>query len=332
MVSVIMPAYNGARYIAESIRSVLDQTHANFELLVVDDGSTDGTGEIVRAIQATDERVKYAFQENRGQAHARNTAIKSARGELLAFLDQDDLWMKEKLELQVEVMSRTGADVVFSDGFIFGEDDAGGAGVSFATVTGKFEGARMFNYLFLERSIPVLSVLLRKAALDKVGLLEEDARYQNSDDYDLWLRLAASGAAFFGMREKLVRYRAHPQQASANKVRMLASELAVLEKHERALPLDAARSSQRFRSLYRELVIALLDEGQVGAARRRLNELLRRDGFRLSTLAQAVLIRTLPHFYKRAHQQLSRARASFSYRVARHVRRAWRLLSEGTSG
>jgi glycosyltransferase involved in cell wall biosynthesis len=101
-VSVIMPAYNGEKYIAASMRCVLEQTHTNVELIVIDDGSTDRTAEIVKEFQASDERVIYVFQQNGGQGQARNKGIRLSCGEVIAFLDQDDLWVKENWSVRLK--------------------------------------------------------------------------------------------------------------------------------------------------------------------------------------------------------------------------------------
>src|ERR1700749_83796 len=103
LVSVIMPAYNSGRYLAESVRSVQAQTFGGWELVVVDDGSTDDTGEVARRLAEADARVRYVRRPNGGQAAARNTGLAEARGRLVAFLDADDLWLPEKLEAQMEV-------------------------------------------------------------------------------------------------------------------------------------------------------------------------------------------------------------------------------------
>ena len=110
-VSVIMPAYNGAKYISAAISSVQAQTFSGWELLIIDDGSTDATAEVVKKHLA-DSRILYVAQSNRGQAAARNRAIALAKGEWIAFLDQDDLWLPEKLQLQLAAAEREHGDVV----------------------------------------------------------------------------------------------------------------------------------------------------------------------------------------------------------------------------
>src|SRR5713226_1405415 len=164
LISIIMPAYNAERYIAASIESVLSQTYDNWELIIVDDGSRDQTVQIAQGFSASDDRIKYVFQRNRKLASARNTGIRNSTAHLIAFLDTDDLWLSEKLELQVKVSEATGADVVFTDGFIF-SDNAATEGRSFAPITGRFSGAEIFPHLFNANFIPVLSVLARRDVL-----------------------------------------------------------------------------------------------------------------------------------------------------------------------
>ena len=123
LVSIIMPAYNAEKYIADSIRSVLAQTYSNWELIVVDDGSTDRTANIVREFAGHDSRVRYIFQENGRLGKARNTGIANAAGSLIAFLDSDDLWIPRKLQMQLQAMSENSADVVFSNAYVFTDDN-----------------------------------------------------------------------------------------------------------------------------------------------------------------------------------------------------------------
>src|SRR5882757_4082321 len=104
LVSVIMPAYNAEKYIAEAINSVKQQTYTAWELIVIDDGSTDNTAAIIKKYAGTDNRIMYTYQANGGQGKARNNGLKKATGEYVAFLDADDLWIPEKLNTQVEIM------------------------------------------------------------------------------------------------------------------------------------------------------------------------------------------------------------------------------------
>jgi glycosyltransferase involved in cell wall biosynthesis len=324
-VSIIMAAYNGEQYLAQAIDSVLAQTFGDWELLVIDDGSTDHTAEIVKEFSTRDQRIRYVYQPNAGQANARNTGIEMARGNLIAFLDQDDLWIEHKLALQIAEMRQAQVDVVFSDGYVFTNDEVSCESMSFPIVSGRYSGAEMFRLLFVRNRIPVLTSLTKKDCFINAGLLDDDRGFQNSDDYDLWLRLAANGAEFLGLTQKLVRYRLHSLQASKDQVRMLVAELAVLKKHESTSLIDDEEKKRRFSSLYQELVLALVSEGRFDEARGYLKELSRRQGLSPALIAREALLRVSPGSYKGVCAFIDRARASFAYRLGRPLRHPSRV-------
>jgi teichuronic acid biosynthesis glycosyltransferase TuaG len=317
LVSVVIPAYNSARYIAESIRSVQEQIYSNWELVVVDDGSTDETAGIVRDFSRTDARVKYVFQENGGQASARNTGIRDSRGDLIAFLDSDDLWFPEKLELQTAKLEEAGADVVFSDVVILyegGEEE----NVFFKIPFGRRVGAEMFGLLLETNGIPMASVLARRESLEIAGLFDEDRKYQNCEDYELWIKLARKGAVFYGMEDKLVKYRRHPSSMTHHRVNGLDPFIAVAKKHFQGsdlLPRQVVR--RRIRGLYRELISVLVEQGDTVEAGRRMREFAAWDKSNPVTRIQRVLLTLSPGRYNYVSQECL-------YRIEWH---AGRLLS-----
>jgi len=296
LVSIIMPAYNAGRYVAESIRSVLAQTHADWELLVVDDGSTDDTARIVGGLVAADARVKYVRRENGGQGAARNTGLRAARGGVIAFLDADDLWLPEKLEAQLAVMCETGADLVYCDGFIFSEDGGPERGDFFAVVPGRVEGPEMLRLLYAYNRIATLSVILRRGALERVGPFDESRHIQNCEDYDLWLRVARAGFSFYGMPEKLMRYRRHAASTTYRQSRMLRPMVEVAKKH--ADCLERAETRRVIRGLYRDLVTALVAEGDLARARESMRDFAAWDRGGVVTACQRVLLRLSPGSFK----------------------------------
>jgi len=301
-----MPAYNAEKYIAESIRSVLDQTYRNWELVIVDDGSTDKTAEIVQSFLPVDSRIKYVFQQNRKLAAARNTGIEHSAGDLVAFLDSDDLWMKEKLERQEQVMKEVNADLIFSSGFIFNGDDTTNETVSYPSLTGKFDGADMFKRLLTGAAnrIPVLSVLLRRNALQQAGLFDESpALHYGCEDYDLWLRLAKCGALFYGMEEKLVRYRVHANAMSRKKADLYQAGATVVEKHQHDHRLSQAEWKKVFGRLYRALTAALMEENRDAEAKESMEKLLTWDKFGCKTVIFRVLLKIAPGKFDALNRQ-----------------------------
>lgn len=305
LVSIIMPAYNAEKYLADAIRSVLAQTFKNWELVIVDDGSTDGTRETAQSFSSQDGRIKYVSQPNRKLANARNTGIKNSSGDLVAFLDSDDLWLSHKLEAQIATMRETGADVVFSDGFVFRDDETMSESVSFGTVRGRFTGEEMFALLLLDNRVPVLSALARKEILIQAGLFDEDARlHYGCEDYDLWFRVAKAGASFYGMEEKLVRYRVHGNSMSGKKVELLEATISTVKKYMAEPASQTVALNKRFRVLYRALTAALLEQNRVEEAKDSFRELCKWDRFGFVTSIQRVLIKVAPRKYNRLSDRL----------------------------
>jgi glycosyltransferase involved in cell wall biosynthesis len=292
-----MPAYNTEQYIGESIQSVLDQTYTNWELLVVDDGSTDKTAESVRAFAEKDSRIKYLSQQNGRQAKARNTGIQNSSGTLLAFLDSDDLWLPEKLQLQLQAMVATNVDVVYSNGFVIYEPGAAPGQMDFPIVAGTVEGRRMFDLLLLLNFIPVQSVLLRREAFEKAGPFDESLQYHGCEDYDLWLRIAAGGTLFHGLSEKLIKYRRHPAATTHENSKVLKPMLRVVSRHIDAGNLDDRKKKARIRRLYRDLIAALIEEGKLSEARQTLAEFSVWDKSGVVTSLQRLLLKVSPRSF-----------------------------------
>lgn len=299
-VSIIMPAYNAERYIAAAIDSVIAQTYQAWELIVIDDGSRDRTAEIVKPHLAADGRIRYVFQENRKLPNARNTGIKHARGELIAFLDADDLWLPEKLALQVETLDRQQVDVVFGDGFMFADDDTRDESRSFSGSEGRITGSDMFKLLLTGNKIAVLSAVVRSETLARVGGFDESLVF-GCEDYELWLRLAEREASFCGMKEHLVRYRIHAGGMSSKRVEMLRSEIAVLRHYyARALQRDKVTGQiahRKIAALYRELSSVLLAQDKSCDVRENLIQLRAFDATGLRTLAHILAVKILSRHY-----------------------------------
>lgn len=319
-----MPAYNAGRYIAESIRSVAAQTYDGWELIVVDDGSTDDTAAVVRGFAAADARVKYVRQENGRQGRARNNGLAHSAGDLIAFLDADDLWVERKLELQLKTFAETDADLVYSDGFVFDGDDVRDESRPFSPPAGRLEGADVFDMLLLHPHIAIQSVVLRRTLLEKAGAFEEEAAYQNCEDYDLWLRLAKAGAVFYGLAERLIRYRRHASAATHLGSRHLVPMIAVVKRYIGESRLGERRARARVRELYRELLSALIREGKPEEARGRLDELRAWDGAGVVNSIQNVLLRLSPGAFEFVSRECL-------YRAEWHLGRVFGRLSSAHS-
>lgn len=201
LVSILIPAYNVERYIERSLKSALNQTYKNIEVVIVDDGSTDGTADVVRKY-LPDARVKYVYQKNKGLSGARNTAMKNASGEYFAMLDADDVFLPEKIECQVEYLeAHKDCDICYSDLWLFYENDFD----QLVGTTYKFySGTDVFPQLLKRSFINTLTVVLRRSVVDRFGYLDE--RYRYAEDLEYFLRLSYLGAKFCFLSKKLAKF------------------------------------------------------------------------------------------------------------------------------
>ena len=212
MVSVVITCYNYGKYLAGCLDSVLGQTYRDIEIIIVNDGSTDDTDEIVKKY-LSDPRVRYIKQRNAGQANAKNIGIRSASGEFVAFLDADDVWASSKLEQQIPLFSDPAVGVVYCRAQYIGDD---GRSLDFTT-KGKYlqpRSGKVIPYLFFDNFIPFSASVVRKECLERTDLFDESLKM--GIDWDLWLRISAS-YLFAYVDEPLLYYRiGHSGQMSKN--------------------------------------------------------------------------------------------------------------------
>lgn len=213
LISVIMPAYNSERFIAESIESVIAQTFTNWELIVVDDGSTDNTAKIVKGFSSIDSRIKYFYQPNQQMGKARNTGLQNSNGKLIAFLDSDDIWVSDKLKIQVDFLQNKEVDLVFSDGYVI-SNSIDNVEYEYKTINDEIYGRYAQHKLMMQNFIPIPSVLTYKSAIDQVGGFNENIEIHNVADYHLWLKMLIGGFKFYGISDKLFYYRRHDSQST----------------------------------------------------------------------------------------------------------------------
>lgn len=216
LVSVIMPAFNAEFYIYEAINSVIVQTYNNWELIIVDDGSTDTTAKIVDEWVVKDKRIQYYYQENGKQGKARNFGISKSKGVYLAFLDADDLWLSEKLEIQITEIKKNRVDLVFADSYIFYDDGIIDPSQKMNIPNTVFYDKKSIR-LFLEANrIPILTVLVKREKIINVNGFSEKLDIQNVEDYHLWLKLLMSNSIFYSSDLIVAKYRVHDSSVTSS--------------------------------------------------------------------------------------------------------------------
>jgi len=210
LVSVIIPTFNRANMIEETINSVLSQTYKNIEILVSDDGSTDTTKEILKKYISAN--VKYFWQENKGRpACPRNLGIKNANGKYIAFLDSDDLWIENKLAIQISILEKNSELIGISSNATFFGRSTG------IYLTKSYNRSVNFREVFEKNPIVNSSVVIRKEICEKIGLLDEDPILRGVEDFDYWLRiLNYKDNSFYIIDDSLIKYRTHLTNISYN--------------------------------------------------------------------------------------------------------------------
>lgn len=207
LISVAMPVYNGEQYLAEAIDSILVQTFKNFELIIIDDGSTDNSLQVLRAYAKRDARIRLIAHENKNLATTLNDIIDLARGEWIARMDQDDVALPQRFERQLAWLEKTGADLAGSWVQRFGTADQRIVKLKQSDTAIKME--MLFCSPLAHPSVMMKTNLIKQLRYDKA--------WEKCEDYDLWERAAEAGWKMGNIPEVLLNYRVHPGQISSQK-------------------------------------------------------------------------------------------------------------------
>lgn len=204
LVSIIVPCYNYARFLPETLQSILDQEYYHWECIIVNDGSTDGTEAVAMQYQKKDARFKYIYQHNKGLSSARNTGIINSKGEYLQFLDSDDTIHASKIKLQVSFLQdQSNVDIVYGNSLFFNSDCAS---TFFQNREGKLvdetinlkksgSGPEILSKLLVNNMMEVSCALIKKEIIEKVGFFNE--AYKSYEDWEFWIRCAIAGCYFY---------------------------------------------------------------------------------------------------------------------------------------
>lgn len=266
-ISVIIPTYNHVLHLGQAIDSVLDQTYGNYEIIVVDDGSTDNTRHLV---EGYGDSARYIYQENRGLAGARNTGIRSARGIFMAFLDADDYFEKDNLEKKIPFLeSHPEIDWVYSDWDYLDEDNhfLERGSIKWSYRDKKLKSALFEELLYNRNFISPCTVVVKKSVMEAVGYFDPDVVCQ--EDWDLWLRLSLKYPSHY-IDEVLVHVVGHPDSLSKNFSKWVHGNALIVNKLNRTIPLDFPNRKRALARLnadkYTYLGRDLVQRGETGKA------------------------------------------------------------------
>lgn len=231
-VTVVIPSYNSLRYIPETMETVLNQTYQDFEVLVVNDGSTDGTPDWVDQLSKKEPRVRMISQANKGLPGARNTGIKQARGKYIAILDADDLWESTKLEKQVKSLDNNPQAGLCYTWTALADSEGNSTG---RVIASHAEGDVWKQLTEMNIVCCGSTPMIRRSCFDDVGFFDENLRF--SEDWDMWLRIAAK-YLFSVVKEPLIRYRQHQTNKSKNCQSMLETSRILIERNFANAPIE----------------------------------------------------------------------------------------------
>jgi glycosyltransferase involved in cell wall biosynthesis len=264
-VSVVIPTYNYARYVPEAVDSVLAQSFEELEVIVVDDGSTDQTAEILRSFG---EQIRNIRQEHRGLSAARNTGIRAARGQYVAFLDSDDLWLPEKVSLQIARLdAEPEVGLVYCETLLF--DDSALATPTLHSDWASHPSGRILPWLVRQNVIPSPTPIVRRELFERVGLFDETL--SACEDWDMWIRIGRVCEIAY-VNQVLAKYRRHRENMSLDSERLMTNGLRVLEKAFAGPDLSQLHGLRRpvLSRWYADFGLTQFYEGRYKQARRNL--------------------------------------------------------------
>jgi glycosyltransferase involved in cell wall biosynthesis len=269
-VSVIIPAYNIASFVVETLESVFAQTFTNYEVIVVNDGSPD-TKDFERALGPYLDRIIYLKQENGGASVARNAGLRAAHGEFVAFLDGDDVWLPNYLEEQMKFIRERGCDLACADATFFG-DSADKAPTYMIAWMNDAPEAGDFGFLELldaKRSVITSGVVARRQSVIDIGLFDPELR--RGQDFDLWLRLACAGHRLSFQRQALLKYRCRPNSLSGGVINSHRRELRIFDKIEQSYDLSPPQRTEVAEIIRKRRALLQFELGKLYAARGEFN-------------------------------------------------------------
>ncbi len=293
LISIVVPVYNVQHYLAETINSVLQQTYSNWELILVDDGSTDQSAKIGQEFALKDDRISYYYKPNGGQASARNVGIKKSNGEWVSFLDADDLILPEKLADQLADIKNHAPDFLYGLGYYYYPEREEKL-VPYNWVSGEKTGYDFFKILYHSCAVNTNTVLVKRKLFDEVGYFNEDAVFRGTEDWELWLRIAKHVAKVYGSPKRNVYYRIHDGGIHLQSIRMKKGKLAIYALYDKDKNVPRLMRLREYRYNYRELLNLLWKENKPDELRTVFKEFTKKDKYGLGTFKQRILIQLLP--------------------------------------
>ncbi|CAD7289460.1 Undecaprenyl-phosphate 4-deoxy-4-formamido-L-arabinose transferase [Campylobacter majalis] len=259
LISVVMPVYNAQKYLDEAIQSILNQTYKNFEFIIINDGSSDESLNIIQKYKKQDERIVLINRQNKGLVYSLNEGIKISKGKFIARMDADDISLNNRLELQLKFMLENNLDICGGD-FVYMDENGGDISISIVAKTKDEIAIAMTNTIAFAHP----SVVIKTEFLLKNNLLYQDKK---AEDIDLWARMYNFGAKFGNVNEIVLRYRVVSTSLShsKDKLKILKQDaietfnsFALQNKNQIIKSIDKALNQKLYNQRQFELIKAIL--------------------------------------------------------------------------
>jgi glycosyltransferase involved in cell wall biosynthesis len=294
LVSIISPVYNSTEFLKEAINSVLNQTFTTWELILVDDGSTDDSLKICREFENSDARIKVFNKVNGGQGSARNLGLQKCTGDYITFLDSDDLYLKTKLEDQVYDLENHDAQFCIGGSFSFTKDGENITLKEVPTFSGRYSSADFFQILYENCPINPNTVIAKKEVFEKAGFFDESPLLRGTEDWDLWIRCVLNVAHIYASPKRNVHYRIHPEGTHLMTVRMLKGKWEVYKKLSSNSSIARLKKKKNYRKIIRPLLTALYKEENYEDLKVYFSQYIKKDRFNFVALHQWFFIKFFP--------------------------------------
>lgn len=286
LVSVIIPAFNSSKFIASTIKSVLQQSYSRIEIIVIDDGSTDNTAKILKKLNS--KKTRYFYQKNKGLSFSRNRGLQLAQGKYIAFMDHDDFWYPDKIEKQLDIFrKKRKVGLVYTDGFI--TNLQGKVYQRFFSLQKPYKGKVTID-LINGNVIPWSSVMIRHNILAPFPPFRKQLYI--AEDYDFLLRVSLK-TEFDYVDKPLIRYQRHETNLSKKEHRSLEEKLWVLENFLKGSSSDNIKriAERRLAEIYLEYCLVLLVAGNIRIFKISFGKLLNKkpDFFHLLITTLAII-------------------------------------------
>ena len=224
-ISVIMPVYNAELFLDKAIKSILEQSFKNFEFIIINDGSTDTSLEIIQRYKKIDNRIILINRENKGLIHSLNEGIENSKGEYIARMDADDISLSNRFEEQIKLIKKDNADICGSHFFIINEEDE-----FIDAFIVPMKKRSFLNYLCITTPFAHPSVMLKKSFLTQNNIQYGQTIYQNAEDYALWVQFWNLDANFINVNAFLFKYRDVKKSLSSEKQKQIVREKRKISK------------------------------------------------------------------------------------------------------